>query len=128
MGLHMTVVMCSIRRELSPLEYSVSHSTQAAAYTHAHPNRPLFGKRQRGINTLHFGEQILVLYHKDLVWMNGTPLVVLGIDPGSLDHKPQPLTIGPFLTPPHVCYIHAAIICHVDQLQTSKNTNLLPLN
>ena len=51
----MTVVMCSIRRELSPLEYSVSHSTQAAAYTHAHPNRPLFGKRQRGINTLHLG-------------------------------------------------------------------------
>ena len=43
---------------------------------------------------------------KDLARMNGTPQPnqkrppALGIEPGSLDHESQPLTIGPLLTPP----------------------------
>ena len=46
----------------------------------------------------------LVLIHQDLAKMNGTPqpnrkqLPALGIEPGSLDHESQPLTIRPFLT------------------------------
>mgnify|MGYP001796164741 CR=1 FL=1 len=42
---------------LSTLEYSVSHSTQTAPYTHARQNRLLFAKRQRqrGIFRLHVG-------------------------------------------------------------------------
>ena len=45
----------SIRTELSSLEYSVSHSTQTAPYTHARQNQLLFAKRQRGIFKLHVG-------------------------------------------------------------------------
>ena len=47
---------------------------------------------------------LLVLIHKDLAKMNGMPqpnrkqLPALGIEPGSLDHESQPLTIRPFLT------------------------------
>ena len=40
---------------LSSLENSVSHDTQTAPYTHAHRNRLLFAKRQRGIIRLHVG-------------------------------------------------------------------------
>ena len=48
---------------------------------------------------------ILDLFCIDLARMNDTPqpnqkwLPVQGIEPRSLDHKPQPLPIGPFLTP-----------------------------
>ena len=45
----------SMRRELSSLEYSISHSTQTAPYTHARRNWLLFAKRQRGIFRLHVG-------------------------------------------------------------------------
>ena len=58
-----------------------------------------------GVQT-HSGPPVfLVPFRKDLARMNGTPqpnqkwLPALGIEPGSLNHKPQPLTIGPFLTP-----------------------------
>ena len=102
----------SMRRVLSSLENSVSHSTQTAPYTHARRNSLLFEKRQRGIFGLHWVVQIhsglpvvLVLFRKDqLARMNGTLqpnhkwLPAQGIEPGSLNHKPQPLTIGPFLT------------------------------
>ena len=54
-----------------------------------------------GVQT-HSGPPVfLVLFRKDLAWMNGTPqpnqkwLPALGIEPGSLDHESQPLTIGP---------------------------------
>ena len=100
-----------MRRELSSLEYSVSHSTQTAPYTHTRRNRLLFAKRQRGSLNCMRGVQthsrppvFLVQFRKDQARMNGTPqpnqkwLPALGIEPGSLDHKPQPLTIGPFLT------------------------------
>ena len=64
-----------------------------------------------GVQT-HSGPPVfLVLFRKDLARMNGTPqpnqkrLPALGIEPGSLDHESQPLTIGPLLTPNmHICY------------------------
>ena len=97
-----------MRRELSILKYSVILSTQAAPYTHA----LLFAKRQRGSLVYMWGVQThsgppvyLVPFRQDLARMNDTPkpnqklLPALGIEPGSLYHKPQPLTIGPFLTP-----------------------------
>ena len=100
--------LSSMRRELSSLEYSVSHSTQAAPYTHARQNRLLFANRQRGIFRLRLGcantqwpPVFLVPFCKNLARMNGTPkpnqkgLLALGIEPGSLDHEPQPLIIGP---------------------------------
>ena len=51
----MLLLLSSMRIELSSLEYSVSHSTQAAPYTHARRIRLLFAKRQRGIFKLHVG-------------------------------------------------------------------------
>ena len=44
-----TIVLSSMRRELSSLEGSISHSIQAAPYTRACQNWLLFAKRQRGI-------------------------------------------------------------------------------
>ena len=47
--------------------------------------------------------------------MNGTPQpnqkrpLALGIEPGSLDHESQPLTIGPFLTPDSISLM---LQCH----------------
>ena len=49
------LLLYSTRRELFSLEYSVSHSTQAAPYTLARRNRLLFAKRQRGVFRLHVG-------------------------------------------------------------------------
>ena len=47
---------CSLNAVRNALnEYSVSHSTQTAPYTHARLNRLLFAKRQRGIFKLHGG-------------------------------------------------------------------------
>ena len=47
----------------------------------------------------------LVLFRKDPARMNGAPqpnqkrLQALGMEPGSINLKPHPLTIEPFLTP-----------------------------
>ena len=53
----------------------------------------------------HSGHPVfLVLFRKDPARMNGAPqpnqkwLQVLGIKPGSINLKPHPLTIEPFLT------------------------------
>ena len=87
-------------REISSLEYSISHSTQTTCYTHARRNRLLFAMRQRGITNTVF----LDPFRKDLARMNGMPqpnqkwLPEQEIKPGSLNHKLQPSTIGPFLT------------------------------
>ena len=102
----------SMRRELSFLEHSRSHSTQSTPYNHASWNRLLFAKRQRGMFRLHVGcentqwtSAILSPVHKDLARLNGPPQPnqkwspALGIEPRCLDHKPQPLTIESFLTP-----------------------------
>ena len=58
-----------------------------------------------GVQT-HSGPPVfLVPFRKDLARMNGMPQPnqkrppALGIEPGSLDHESQPLTIGPLLTP-----------------------------
>ena len=94
----------SMRKELSSLEYRRSHSTQAAPYTHACWNRLLFAKRQRGIFRLQVG-------CANTQWTSGVFSPVppqpnqkwppaMGIEPWSLDHEPQLLTIEPFLTPP----------------------------
>ena len=69
--------MSSMYRELSSPEYNFSHCTQAAPYTHAHQNRPLFAKRQRGIYMwgvqTHNGPLVfLVPFRKDLARMDGT--------------------------------------------------------
>ena len=69
-------------------------------------------KGRRGSSTNMWGVQthsgppvFLVPFRKYLVRMNGTPQPnqkrppALGIEPGSLDHESQPLTIGPLLTP-----------------------------
>ena len=81
-------------------------------YTHARRNWLLFAKRQRGSLDCVWGVQthngppvFLVLFRKDLARMNGTPqpnqkwLPAQGIERGSLNPKPQPLTSGRFLTP-----------------------------
>ena len=58
-----------------------------------------------GVQT-HSGPPVfLVPFRKDLARMNGTPqpnqkwLPAQGLEPGSLDHESQPLTIRPLLTP-----------------------------
>ena len=57
----------------------------------------------RGVQT-HSGPPVFsVPFRKDLARMNGTPqlnqkiLLALGIEPGSLDHESQPLSVDPFL-------------------------------
>ena len=95
-----------MRTELSSLEYSISHSTQTGPYTHARRKQLLFAKRQRGSLDCVWGSQthsghlvLLVPLRMDLARVNGTPqLPAQGIEPGSLNHKPKPLTIGPLLT------------------------------
>ena len=124
--IHIIVVLSclTMRRELSSLEYSVSHSTQTAPYTHTRRNRLLFAKRQRGSLNCMRGVQthsrppvFLVQFRKDQARMNGTPqpnqkwLPALGIELGSLDHKPQPLTIGPFLTSWLIIVVCIIIYC-----------------
>ena len=52
-----TLVLSSMRRELSSLEDSISHSTQAAPYTHACQNRLHFAERQRGMFRPHLGRE-----------------------------------------------------------------------
>ena len=52
-----TLVLSSMRRELSSLEDSISHSTQAAPYTHACQNLLLFAERQRGMFRPHLGRE-----------------------------------------------------------------------
>ena len=47
--------MSSMQRELSSLEYSVSHSNHTALYTRASRKRLLFANRQRGIIRLPVG-------------------------------------------------------------------------
>ena len=63
-----------------------------------------------GVQT-HSGPPVfLVAFHKDLARMNGTPQPnqALGIEPESLDHKSQPLTIGPLLTPGRCMILYLA--------------------
>ena len=52
-----TFVLSSMRRELSSLEDSINHSTQAAPYTHACQNRLLFAERQKGVFRPHLGRE-----------------------------------------------------------------------
>ena len=102
-----TMSCLSMRRELSSLEYSRSHSTQAAPYTQALIGYSLGRGRGGSLDCMwgvqtHSGPPVfLVLFRKDLARMNGTPRPnqkwppALRIEPGSLDHESQPLTIGP---------------------------------
>ena len=69
-------VMSSMQSQLSSLEYSVSHSTQAVPYTHARRYRLLFAKRHRwgswdgmlSVQT-YSGPPLFLEWHSVRVWL-----------------------------------------------------------
>ena len=108
-----------MRRELSSLEYSVSLSSQTAPYTMRAKTVYSLWRGRVGSLSCMLGEQthngpaiFLVLFCKDQARMNGTPqpdqkwLGTHRIEHGSLDHKPQLLAIGLFLTLNHLNPYH----------------------
>ena len=123
-----------MQRELSSLEYSVSLKLVLKPRPIPMPAEIGYSlqigrggslDRVWGVQT-HSGPPVfLVPYRKDLARMNGRPqpsqkwLPVLGIEPGSLDHESQPLTIGPLLTPclPYINQFSGAPIINLKEFQ-----------
>ena len=95
--------MSSMWRELSSLEYSVSHSTQGAPYTHARQNLHVGCTNTQWTSSIFStvpqgpGEDPARMI--DITQPQQNLLQAAGIEPGSLNHRSQPLTIGPFPTP-----------------------------